>query len=102
MIHENFAPHVATIFTIISGAERREIRLDRVDAKPELTKGAKNPDGTDFYTRVPFSLTFSGPRNELFGQALFEIHHEVLGVMQMFVKPFAEDRERAYYEAVFC
>lgn len=102
MTADKFTPHVATVFTIVAGEERREIVLDRVETRPELARGAKNQDGSDFFERVPFSLVFSGPREELFGQALFEIRHVTLGTMQLFVKPFTADDEKAYYEAVFC
>ncbi|NNC90268.1 MAG: hypothetical protein HKN82_17565 [Akkermansiaceae bacterium] len=98
---ETFEPHVGSVFTIVAGEDRREIRLDRVEAKPQLMEGATNPDGTPFYKRTPFVLTFSGPAAELFGQSTFEVHHEVLGVMPLFIKPFAEDGTTSYYESFF-
>jgi hypothetical protein len=101
MTAETFKEHVGTVFSIVAGDDRREIQLDRVEEKPELMKGAKKPDGSDFYTSPPFSLTFSGPRDELFGQALYDVEHAVLGRMMLFVKPFGEDDQKAYYESVF-
>ena len=98
---ETFAGHEGSTFTIVAGEERRELRLKAVEPHPRLLASARNPDGTPIDLPMPFSLKFSGPREELFGQATFEIEHAVLGRLVIFVKPFAEHGDRAYYESIF-
>lgn len=95
-----FQPHVGSLFTFVSEETRRELRLDRVEEKPHLMEGAVNPDGSPFYQRAPFALVFSGPRDELSGQASFEVRHAALGSMILFVKPFGEQGDTVYYEAL--
>lgn len=95
-----FQPHVGSVFTIVAGEERRDLRLQRVEEKSHLMEGACHPDGSPFYQRSPFALVFTGPAEELFGQASFEVHHESLGVVILFIKPFAEQDGLVYYEAL--
>lgn len=101
MTAETFTKHVGSIFTIIAGEDRREIHLEKATAKPELMEGAKNPDGSDFYQRAPFTLSFSGPQDELFGQELYQVEHPLLGTMTLFLKPYWEGSGKAYYESIF-
>ena len=98
---QDFAPHLGSTFTIVAGNERREIRLERAEEQGHLMEGATKPDGTPFFARTPFSLVFTGPSDELFGQATFEVHHETLGMLTLFIKPYGEQDETIYYESIF-
>ena len=47
--------------------------------------------------RAPFSLVFEGGPSQPLPQAIYPVHHERLGAMEIFLVPIARDR----YEAVF-
>ena len=47
--------------------------------------------------RAPFSLVFEGGPSQPLPQAIYPVHHERLGAMELFLVPIAPDR----YEAVF-
>ena len=47
--------------------------------------------------RAPFSLVFEGGPSEPLPQAIYPVHHERLGAIEIFLVPIAPDR----YEAVF-
>lgn len=51
--------------------------------------------------RGPFSLLFRNSSAILFEQKIFQMQHEVLGVMGIFLVPVARDSEGFLYQAVF-
>lgn len=51
--------------------------------------------------RVPFSLLFRNSSAILFEQKIFQMQHEVLGVMGIFLVPVARDGQGFLYQAVF-
>jgi hypothetical protein len=48
-----------------------------------------------------FALIFQGPLHPLLSQQTFELEHEQLGKMQLFIVPVARDANGIQYEAVF-
>jgi len=48
-----------------------------------------------------FSLLFRGPISPFFPQAIYRLHHEKLGTMDLFLVPMGPDRDGMRYEAVF-
>jgi hypothetical protein len=51
----------------------------------------------DSGSRAPFSLVFEGGPGQPLPQAIYPVHHERIGAMEIFLVPIAPDR----YEAVF-
>ena len=58
----------------------------------EVTEIPRELDG-----RAPFSLVFEGGPSQPLPQAVYPVHHERLGEMEIFLVPSAPER----YEAVF-
>jgi Domain of unknown function (DUF6916) len=58
----------------------------------KVTEIARDPGG-----RAPFSLVFEGGPNPPLPQAIYSVHHEQLGTLEIFLVPVAAER----YEAVF-
>ena len=58
----------------------------------EVTEIPREPGG-----RAPFSLVFEGGPRPPLPQAIYPVHHERLGAMEIFLVPIGPDR----YEAVF-
>jgi hypothetical protein len=58
----------------------------------EVTESSRGPDD-----RAPFSLVFEGGPSQPLPQAIYPIHHERLGALEIFLVPIAPHR----YEAVF-
>jgi hypothetical protein len=48
-----------------------------------------------------FSLLFRGPIAPFFPQAIYRVHHETLGSIELFLAPMGPDRHGMQYEAVF-
>ena len=48
-----------------------------------------------------FSILFFAPIVEPFGQGLFELQHEQLGTLRLFLVPVSQDEKGVSYEAVF-
>ena len=51
--------------------------------------------------REPFSLLFSGPLEPFLEQHMYTLHHDELGIVEMFLVPVKQDENSYYYEAVF-
>jgi Domain of unknown function (DUF6916) len=58
----------------------------------EVTEIRSEPGG-----RAPFSLVFEGGPSPPLPQAIYPVHHERLGALEIFLVPIASDR----YQAVF-
>jgi hypothetical protein len=61
----------------------------------ELVEVTESPRESD--DRAPFSLVFEGGPSPPLPQAIYPVHHERLGALEIFLVPIAPDR----YEAVF-
>ncbi len=48
-----------------------------------------------------FSLLFRGPMAPCFPQAIYRLHHEKLGSMDLFLVPVGPDGQGMQYEAIF-
>jgi hypothetical protein len=51
--------------------------------------------------RRPFSLIFRGPVETHLPQSIYQIRHEKLGAMGLFLVPVGLDEEGMHYEAIF-
>jgi hypothetical protein len=52
-------------------------------------------------TRRPFSLVFTGPASPALTQGIFELRHESLGTVPIFLVPIGPGADGPRYEAVF-
>lgn len=49
----------------------------------------------------PFALVFRGPQNLPLAQATYQLQHDQLGELAVFLVPIDQDEEGFYYEAIF-
>ena len=48
-----------------------------------------------------FSIVFRGPREKPLQQGMYQLQHDQLGALELFLVPVGRDHEGLYYEAVF-
>ncbi len=48
-----------------------------------------------------FSLLFNGPVEYPLQQRIYRLHHDQLGILEIFLVPVGRDKEGYHYEAVF-
>jgi len=51
--------------------------------------------------RQAFSLVFSGPRIPRLPQGTYQLEHQEMGFLEIFIVPIRETAEERHYEAVF-
>lgn len=51
--------------------------------------------------REPFSLVFLGPREPVLPQRIYELTHNELGELEIFLVPIAQDADGTRYQAIF-
>lgn len=95
--YDDFADRVGEQFTVaLPDGGRLALRL------AEVTKGAEPggeaPDGT---TRQQFSLLFRGPADPQLTQGLWELEHDRLDRVALFLVALGPDAEGPRYEAAF-
>ncbi|NQT89285.1 hypothetical protein HQ560_21130 [bacterium] len=82
-------------------------RTFRLDAEPEaidmtLTEaaavGAPPADGS---MRQAFSLVFTGPPGCVLPQQTYQLIHQEMGELDIFLVPIGSDEEGTQYEAIF-
>jgi hypothetical protein len=49
----------------------------------------------------PFSAFFRGPRNSILPQRIYQMEHDRLGTLEIFLVPIGPDAQGMGYEAVF-
>lgn len=49
----------------------------------------------------PFSALFRGPRNGVLPQRIYQVEHDRLGTLEIFLVPIGPDAQGMRYEAVF-
>ena len=88
---DTFRPYVGTTFHLAVDAASIVVTLTDLRELP----GGGGP------RRAPFALTFSGPSTPLLPQRTYELTHDVLEPMEIFLVPVAADAQCVQYEAVF-
>ena len=86
---ETFAPHVGSQFDLHLEDVRIPLRLTEVRTGPSTPK------------LLQFALTFHGPLKPPLPQHMYDLRHDVLGDMALFLVPISEDHEGRFYEVVF-
>ncbi len=88
---DDFAPHVGSSFVVVHEGTSVEAELAEVRELDALSE--------DF--RRPFTLMFPGPQEPVLPQSTYQIKHEDLGELEIFVVPLESDESGTVYQAVF-
>lgn len=91
--HTDFQPLLNSKFKTASDAEE--------SGYFELLEVTKLVTESDDNTRRPFSLVFSGQDTRPPQQGMFELEHEQLGHIKLFLVPVGSDEKGVNYEAIF-
>jgi hypothetical protein len=92
MTREDFEPHLNTTFRLMRGEGDEPLQLDLI----EVTGGQTH--GTDSYS---FSLIFRGGPHFRLAQHIYNLEHDRLGLLSIFLVPVKQDADGFLYEAVF-
>ena len=93
----DFTPLLNQTFRIRTAAnELLDVELVEVTEMGSGTAGCGNAP-----ERRPFSIVFRGPMDVLIPQNIYEIEHEKLGTISLFMVPIGPDQKGMRYEAVF-
>lgn len=90
----NFAKHLNTVFRVKVN-EPRPVELKLVEVKG-YGNGSNEQSGME-----RFSLFFSGPGDLHLPQRTYQLEHEQLGALDIFLVTIARDEQGFVYEAVF-
>jgi hypothetical protein len=88
--HEHFAKLVGERFRVPLGADG-EVELELTEA--EKLSGER-PDNA-------YSIVFRGPLDAFLEQRTYDMEHDALGRLSIFLVPIAERKEGFLYQAVF-
>jgi len=92
-----FEGRVGESFTV-SVAEGPAIRTELVEAVETTEPGGTGPAGQH---RNQFSLVFRGPVEPVLPQATYDVGHDELGHLDLFLVPIGPDDAGMRYQAVF-
>ncbi|HEX7183642.1 MAG TPA: hypothetical protein VF756_17535 [Thermoanaerobaculia bacterium] len=88
----SFSEHLGTTFRIYSGGEPLEAVLYEV----------KRHEEHDGPRKQPFSIFFrTSSRGPVLPQSIYQVEHDHLGTMEIFLVPVGPDAQGMRYEAVF-
>jgi hypothetical protein len=90
---EDFAKYVGQSFHARLDQLEGDLNLEEVKSYPA---GAYEQDGMERY-----SVFFSGPAERFFPQGVYQVSHESMGEVELFLVPIAGDEQGFRYEAVF-
>lgn len=91
---DTFSGRVGETFRVVVD-ETHELRTELVEAHTWGT------DDDQRRKRVPFTLVFRGPGPTVIPQQIYEVQHDELGGMEIFLVPVGSDAQGVRYEAVF-
>ena len=93
----HFSPYLNQRFRILSeSTDPLEVELIGVS---EFGVGATSNDEPP--KRRPFSIVFRGPKEPSLPQNIYDIEHDQMGTLNLFIVPIGPDNEGMLYEAVF-
>ena len=95
--YDDFADRVGDEFRV-RVPEGHEVTLVLGEATEGSAPGGTGPDGVD---RQQFSLVFRCPAGHRLSQGIWELEHDDLGELALFLVPIEPDAEGARFEAVF-
>ncbi len=94
LTQEDFAKHLNQCFRLRS--EAGDLQLELIEATAIRTNG-EPPDGK----RAPFSVVFRGPKEVPLAQMIYDIEHQDMGSLPLFMVPIGPDDQGMLYEVVF-
>ncbi len=90
---EDFAPHVGEIFRLkLESGDTVDVEL----TEAEVNKALETRGG-----RAPFALVFRGASDLMLPQRLYELQHQKMGDLTLFLVPIGPDDKGMQFEAVF-
>lgn len=89
--HADFAARLGETFRIDFGGDG-VLELELTEAAKAA--GERRPDNA-------FSIIFRGPRDPFLAQGIYDLEHEALGKLPIFLVPVQETEKGFLYEAVF-
>jgi hypothetical protein len=93
-----FSTQLNTPFRVhLSRITALEVELVEVTGKGALD-GQQPPAAA---RQERFSIVFRGPRDKRLQQGIYQMQHDQLGALDLFLVPVGQDQDGVYYEAVF-
>ncbi len=90
----DFSPYLGQTFHV--SFESQSLLSAELIEVTELSSGRGESD-----QRRSFSLVFRGPKTPVLRQRIYEIEHQEMGALGLFLVPIGPDEEGMRYEAVF-
>ena len=95
--HTEFAECLGTSFAV-QGDFAPPMTIELTKATPS---SPPNRSDKPALRQEPFRLLFKGPLQVCLPQQTYELKHDTLGSLLIFLVPVDQDQEGVYYEAVF-
>ena len=80
---------------------KTKFRLQAETSDPIELELVELKEGTSSPRHEQFSLLFHGPQNSFLQQMIYQLDHEKLGRLELFLVPVGTDQQGFQYEAVF-
>lgn len=93
----HFSEYIGHLFQMRSDSEI-QLNLRLIEAKNLISHEKAQPKSK---RSAPFSLVFQGPQDSPLYQSTYQLQHEHLGELPVFLVPIDQDQEGVYYEAIF-
>ena len=95
--YDDFADRVGDEFRV-RAPEEHHVTLVLSEATAGLEPSGTGPDGAE---RQQFSLTFRCPSGHQLSQGIWELEHDTMGELALFLVPIEPDAEGPCWEAAF-
>ena len=92
-----FAPLVGGQF-VLHDDDAGPLELELIEARTIDPDASPQEAGS---VRTPFAILFRGPPDPVLPQHIRRLHHEALGVLEIFIVPVGRDASGVRYEAIF-
>lgn len=97
LTYDDFADRVGEQFHVRL-REDHSLTLVLSEATPSALPGGPDPEGA---SRQQFSLLFRGPSSPSLDQGTWDLSHDAMGELAVFLVPLGPDAQGPRYEAVF-
>ena len=97
LTQSQFSNYLGDAFRIEGGLDTR-LSLQLIEAT-HLSSGRNTNSNSK--RPEPFALVFQGPQDSPLEQATYQLQHEHLGELPLFLVPIDQDGAGVYYEAIF-
>lgn len=98
MTYEQFAGRVGERFDVVAEGDAPALPMVLEAATEGTEPGGPGPQGQE---RLQFSLVFRGPAAPVLPQGTFQVNHEGMGELELFLVPIGRDDTGLRYEAAF-